>query len=103
MTLKEFCEKYYYSEVTVLNAFPQVQRSILKKYGVLIEKQGRGKKANYIDIRKGFNKRKIFISKELDYTFIEILDSDNIIDKESDLFKFDYFNKKSLSQNIRKG
>ena len=52
MTLKQFCEKYYYSEVTVLNAFPQVQRSILKKYGVLIEKQGRGRKANYIEKEK---------------------------------------------------
>ena len=52
MTLKELCSKYYYSEITVLNAFPQVQRSILKKYGVLIEKQGRGKKANYIEKEK---------------------------------------------------
>lgn len=52
MTLKEFCDKYYYSEITVLNAFPQVQRSVLKKYGILIEKQGRGKKANYIEKEK---------------------------------------------------
>lgn len=52
MTLEELCKKYYYSEITVLNAFPQVQRSILKKYGVLIEKQGRGKKANYIEQEK---------------------------------------------------
>lgn len=52
MTIKELCDKYYYSEITVLNAFPQVQRSVLKKYGVLIEKQGRGKKANYIEKEK---------------------------------------------------
>lgn len=52
MNLKEFCKKYYYSEITVLNAFPQVQRSVLKKYGVLIEKKGRGKKAEYIEREK---------------------------------------------------
>ena len=52
MTLKQLCDKYYYSEVTVLNAFPQVQRSILKKYGILIEKHGRGKKADYVEIIK---------------------------------------------------
>lgn len=52
MTLKQFCEKYYYSEITVLNAFPQVQRSVLKKYGVLIEKKGRGRKADYIETEK---------------------------------------------------
>ena len=45
---------------------------------------------NYIDFRKGFNKRKIFISKELDYTFIEILDSDCIFDKDYTLFKIDF-------------
>ena len=45
---------------------------------------------NYIDFRKNFNKRKIFISKELDYTFIEILDSDSIIIKDYELFKIDF-------------
>lgn len=52
MNLKELCEKYYYSETTVLNAFPQVQRNVLKKYGVLLEKKGRGKKAIYIEHEK---------------------------------------------------
>ena len=52
MNLEEFCKKYYYSEITVLNAFPQVQRSVLKKYGVLIEKRGRGRKAEYIEREK---------------------------------------------------
>lgn len=52
MTVKELSEKYGYSEVTIVNAFPQVQRYILKKFGVMIEKQGRGKKANYIEKEK---------------------------------------------------
>ena len=52
MTVKELSEKYGYSETTIRNAFPQVQRYILKKFGVLIEKEGRGKKANYIEKEK---------------------------------------------------
>lgn len=52
MTLKEFCDKYYYKETTVLKTFPQIQQVILKKYGVLIEKQGKGKKAIYIEKEK---------------------------------------------------
>lgn len=52
MNLEELCKKYYYSESTVLNAFPQVQRNVLKKHGVLLEKQGRGKKAIYIEHEK---------------------------------------------------
>ena len=47
-------------------------------------------KINYLDFRNCFNKRKIFISKELDYTFIEILDSDCIFDKDYALFKIDF-------------
>lgn len=52
MNLQEFCNKYDYSESTVIKTFPQVQRSILKRYGILIEKQGRGKKAQYIEKEK---------------------------------------------------
>jgi len=52
MTIEELSRKYGYSEVTIRNAFPQVQRYILKKFGVMIEKEGRGKKANYIEKEK---------------------------------------------------
>lgn len=52
MTVKELSEKYGYSETTIINAFPQVQRYIMKKFGVYIEKQGRGKKAVYIEKEK---------------------------------------------------
>ena len=45
------------------------------------------KNAKYEDFRKGFDKRKIFVDKELDYTFIEILDND--IDKKYELFKLE--------------
>lgn len=52
MTIEELSKKYGYSEVTIKNAFPQVQRYILKKFGVMIEKEGRGKNANYIEKEK---------------------------------------------------
>ena len=52
MNLQEFCSKYGYAESTVSKTFPQVQRSIFKKYGVWIIKQGKGKKANYIEQEK---------------------------------------------------
>ena len=47
---------------------------------------------NYLDVHKGFDKRKIFINKELDYTFIEILDTDKIFEQEYELFKMDLLN-----------
>lgn len=47
MTLQELCEKYKVSESSVLNAFPRTQKSILKKYGVKITKEGRGASATY--------------------------------------------------------
>lgn len=42
MTLQELCEKYDYSESSVKNKWSQVQKSILKKTGIKIEKKGRG-------------------------------------------------------------
>ena len=49
MTLKEVCEKYGVAESSMTNAFPRVQQSILKKHGVKIIKEGRGKTANYVE------------------------------------------------------
>jgi hypothetical protein len=47
MTLQEVCEKYSIAESSMKNAFPRSQKAILKKYGVKIIKEGRGKKAIY--------------------------------------------------------
>ena len=52
MTLQEFCQKYDYSESTVIKTFPQVQSVILKRYGIKVDKIGRGKKAQYIETQK---------------------------------------------------
>jgi transcriptional antiterminator len=52
MTQKELAEKYGYSENTIYKNFLSVQAGILKKYGILIEKKGRGKKAIFIEKEK---------------------------------------------------
>lgn len=52
MTQKELADKYGYSENTIYKNFLSVQTGILKKYGILIEKKGRGKKAIFIEKEK---------------------------------------------------
>lgn len=52
MTQKELADKYGFSENTIYKNFLQVQRSILKNYGIEIIKIGKGKKANYIEKEK---------------------------------------------------
>lgn len=50
MTLEEVCKKYEVSESSVKNMFPRTQKSILKKYGVQIVKEGWGKSASYREL-----------------------------------------------------
>ena len=52
MTQKELADKYGFSENTIYKNFLQVQRSILKNYGIEIIKVGKGKKASYIEKEK---------------------------------------------------
>lgn len=52
MTQKELADKYGFNENTVYKNFLQVQRSILKRYGIEVIKKGRGKKAEYIEKEK---------------------------------------------------
>lgn len=61
MTLEELCEKYGYASSSVIHGFPRVRDNILKVYGVLIIKEGKGKKAVY----KEENKQKEQQIKEL--------------------------------------
>ena len=68
----------------------------VKKQIYIRECQIFSKNPNYLDFRKGFDKRKIFLDKELDYTFIEILDSDDIFDKKFELFKIETLRQKNL-------
>ena len=47
MTIKEVCEKFNYSQSSIINNFPRFQKAIEKKYGVLLVKIGKGKDAEY--------------------------------------------------------
>jgi len=49
MTLEEVCEKYGVAQSSMTNAFPRTQKAILKKHGVKIIKEGRGKTAVYTE------------------------------------------------------
>ena len=50
MTLEEVSEKYNVAQSSLTNAFPRTQKSILKKYGIKIVKEGRGKNAVYTEV-----------------------------------------------------
>lgn len=47
MTLQELCDQYQVTESTVRTKFKTAQQQILKRYGVIIEKEGRGQNASY--------------------------------------------------------
>lgn len=47
MTKQEVCERFNISESTLLNNFPRVQKSILKKHNVKLIKEGKGAAAIY--------------------------------------------------------
>lgn len=47
MTIQEVCNKFHCAQSTVVNNFPRFQKSIEKKYGILLIKNGRGKNAVY--------------------------------------------------------
>lgn len=47
MNLKEVCQKFGYSQSYVSKNFPRVQKAILSKWGIVLEKRGRGKEARF--------------------------------------------------------
>ena len=52
MTLKEVCRRLGKSESTIVNSFYRTQEN-LKKKGIILLKEGYGKKANYTIIYEG--------------------------------------------------
>lgn len=54
MTLKEVCRRLGKSESTIVNSFYRTQEN-LKKKGIILLKEGYGKKANYTIIYEGEN------------------------------------------------
>lgn len=55
MTLKEVCRRLGKSESTIVNSFYRTQEN-LKKKGIILLKEGYGKKANYTIIYEGEDK-----------------------------------------------
>lgn len=64
MTLEELCNKYQISESSVTRAFPRTKEAIYKKFGIEIEKQGRGKSAVYIEKNLPDDKRALTMYQE---------------------------------------
>lgn len=54
MTLKEVCRRLGKSESTIINSFYRTQENLRKK-GIILLKEGYGKKANYTIIYEGEN------------------------------------------------
>ena len=48
MTKQELCKKYNLTDNAVTKHFSRCQEQLFKKYGIKLEKEGRGDKANYI-------------------------------------------------------
>lgn len=47
MTLKELSEKYQLTESSIKNNFGRIQKSMMKKYGLILTKTGRGANVDY--------------------------------------------------------
>ena len=54
MTLKEVCKILGKSEITLITSFKRTQENLRKK-GIILIKEGQGKKANYIIKYEGDN------------------------------------------------
>lgn len=66
MNLKELSKKYGFTENNLSRNFPACKESIYKKYGIIIEKEGRGISAQYIEIMPETDKRAITLYDEKD-------------------------------------
>lgn len=65
MTKQELCERFDISEVTLDKQFSRVKASILKKYNLILIKEGRGKTANYrVEVSKTGDQRALTMLKE---------------------------------------
>ena len=65
MTKQELCERFDISETTLEKQFSRVKSSILKKYNLILIKEGRGKTANYrVEVSKAGDQRALTMLKE---------------------------------------
>lgn len=65
MTVKELSEKYNLSESSIKNNFGRIQKSMLKKYGLILTKTGRGINTDYqVTDSEGHEGRALAMSQE---------------------------------------
>lgn len=65
MTKQELCERFDISETTLDKQFSRVKASILKKYNLVLIKEGRGKNATYhVEVSKNGDQRALTMLKE---------------------------------------
>ena len=81
MTRKELAEKYNISEESIKTNFNRVQKSLLKKYGLVLIKAGRGESADYqvTDI-EGHTPRALCMSQETSHQVMINSDSLQAVD-----------------------
>ena len=68
MTRKELASKYDISEDSIKTNFTRVQKSLLKKYGIILTKTGRGESADYqVTDVEGNIPRALYMSQEVSH------------------------------------
>ena len=81
MTLKELSEKYNLTESSIKNNYGRIQKSMLKKYGLILTKTGRGDKTDYqVTDSEGNEGRALAMSQEKSHQVMIAQDSLKTID-----------------------
>lgn len=81
MTRKELSEKYHLTESSIKNNFGRIQQSMMKKYGLILTKTGRGEKTEYqVTDAEGNEGRALAMSQEKNHQIMIAQDSLKTID-----------------------
>lgn len=81
MTRKELSEKYHLTESSIKNNFGRIQQSMMKKYGLILTKTGRGEKTDYqVTDAEGNEGRALAMSQEKNHQVMIAQDSLKTID-----------------------
>ncbi len=82
MNIKEVCEKFNYSQSSVVNNFTRFQKAVQKKYGVLLIKTGRGKDTVYQVIEDNSHAETLYKQDETRTVMLST--------KETQIIQFDF-------------
>lgn len=81
MTRKELSERYNIAETSIKNNFGRLQKTMLKKYGLVLTKTGRGEKVDYqLTDAEGNEARALIMSQEKNREIMIARDSLKAID-----------------------